>query len=48
MFKDRSHPRPRIGKTAKDKAAGTQRFHQNRRIWTGKGPDDPAGRWVKA
>lgn len=32
----------RPGKTKKDKANGSQRFHPNRRIW-----DDKEKRWLK-
>lgn len=32
----------RVGKTAKDKANGTQRFHKNRRVW-----DNGSRTWVK-
>ena len=43
-----SHPRPRTGKTAKDKEKGHRPYVANRRVWTGQGPDDPQGKWVKA
>lgn len=42
------HPRPRMGKTAKDKAKGHKPYQPNRRVWTGSGPQDPKGAWEKA
>lgn len=37
----------RPGKTAKDKESGHIPYRKNRRVWTGRGKDDPAGEWVK-
>lgn len=34
------HPRPRIGKTAKDKARGHIPYKKNRRVWS----ENPNGR----
>lgn len=40
-----NHPRPRFGKTAKDKARGHIPYRKNRRVWNGNARD---GKWIKA
>lgn len=38
----------RPGKTERERAKGHRPYVKNRRIWTGKSANDPAGEWIKA